>query len=222
MRSDVLTNGSSYPALTLTVNVAANAASSVTNTAEVSGGSDMVYTNNTSADITTIVPAIPAPTVVSYQVLTGTQSYDLVVSSRVRLPWTAITGIRVKFSTVITAATAASLSGLSASAISGVGTDTLTWTFASPLALGNVSTSLAGTGPAAISGPGGPLTTYNRNFKVLPGDFNDDGIVNASDTTGVNNARAVAYNVLADINGSGAVDPVDVNLVRSRIGTSLP
>jgi len=37
-RSDVLTAGSSYPALTLTVSVAANAPASVTNTATVSGG----------------------------------------------------------------------------------------------------------------------------------------------------------------------------------------
>ena len=222
MRTDALANGSSYPALTLTVNVAANAASSVTNIAEVSGGSDMVLTGNTSSDITTIVPALPAPTVVSYQVLNGTQSYDLVGSSRVRLPWTAITAIRVRFSTVITTATAASLSGLSATAVSGVGTDTLTWTLASPLPLGNVSTSLAGTGPAAISGPGGPLTTYNRNFKVLPGDFNDDGVVNSPDMTAVNNARVAAYNVLADINGSGAIDITDVTLVRARIGTVLP
>lgn len=221
-RNDALANGASFPALTLTVNVAGNAPSSVTNTAEVSGGSDMVYNNNTSSDATTIVPVLPAPTVVSFQVLFGTQSYELIGSPRVRLPWNTITGIRVKFSTVITAATTGSLTGLTATSFSGLNTDTLTWTLSGPLTRANFTTSLLGAGGGAISGPGGPLTTYNRAFKVLPGDVTDDGVVNSSDIVTVNNARSAAYNVLADIDGSSVIDLVDVNLVRARVGTTLP
>ena len=53
-RSDVLPGGTSYPAITLTVNVAANAPAAVTNTATVSGGGQTNTTNDTAADPTVI------------------------------------------------------------------------------------------------------------------------------------------------------------------------
>jgi uncharacterized repeat protein (TIGR01451 family) len=56
-RSDVLANGASYPGLTLTVDVGANAPASVTNTASVSGGGEINTANDTANDPTTIVPA---------------------------------------------------------------------------------------------------------------------------------------------------------------------
>ena len=54
-RSDALLPGKSYPAITLTVNVASNAASSVINIAAVSGGGESNTTNDTATDVTTIV-----------------------------------------------------------------------------------------------------------------------------------------------------------------------
>jgi uncharacterized repeat protein (TIGR01451 family) len=54
-RSDVLAAGSSYPVITLTVDVAANAPASVTNTASVSGGGETDTNNNTASDPTTII-----------------------------------------------------------------------------------------------------------------------------------------------------------------------
>jgi len=53
-RSDTLAAGSSYPAITLTVNVASNAPSQVTNSATVSGGTGSPATSN---DATTTNPA---------------------------------------------------------------------------------------------------------------------------------------------------------------------
>lgn len=53
-RSDALAVGSAYPPITVTVNVAANAPASVTNTATVSGGGDTNSANNTANDPTTI------------------------------------------------------------------------------------------------------------------------------------------------------------------------
>jgi uncharacterized repeat protein (TIGR01451 family) len=50
-RSDVLDVGSSYPPITLTVDVARDAPAAVTNIATVSGGGDSTPANNTSADI---------------------------------------------------------------------------------------------------------------------------------------------------------------------------
>ncbi|MGB7218885.1 MAG: LamG-like jellyroll fold domain-containing protein, partial [Vicinamibacterales bacterium] len=59
-RSDALGVGLSYPAITLTVSVAANAPASVTNTAAVSGGGETNTTNNSVANPTTINPP-PVP-----------------------------------------------------------------------------------------------------------------------------------------------------------------
>jgi len=53
-RSDMLAASASYPAITLTVNVASNAPTSVTNTATVSGGGEVITTNDTATDVTTI------------------------------------------------------------------------------------------------------------------------------------------------------------------------
>ncbi|MGH7970176.1 MAG: right-handed parallel beta-helix repeat-containing protein, partial [Limisphaerales bacterium] len=56
-RSDALAAASSYPAITLTVNVANNAPASVTNTATVSGGEELNTTNDVANDVTAIVQA---------------------------------------------------------------------------------------------------------------------------------------------------------------------
>jgi uncharacterized repeat protein (TIGR01451 family) len=53
-RTDALASGASYPAITLTVNVAANAAASVTNIATVAGGGELNTANDTFMDVTTI------------------------------------------------------------------------------------------------------------------------------------------------------------------------
>ena len=50
----MLAAGASYPLITLAVSVASNAPASVTNTAAVSGGGDVVAGNNTATDPTTI------------------------------------------------------------------------------------------------------------------------------------------------------------------------
>lgn len=51
-RADVLNGGASYPAITLTVNVASNVGGTVTNTATVSGGGELNTTNDTASDPT--------------------------------------------------------------------------------------------------------------------------------------------------------------------------
>jgi uncharacterized repeat protein (TIGR01451 family) len=53
-RSDTLAPGASYPAISLSVAVAANAASSITNTASIEGGAETNITNNNASDPTTI------------------------------------------------------------------------------------------------------------------------------------------------------------------------
>jgi uncharacterized repeat protein (TIGR01451 family) len=56
-RNDALAAAGSYAAITLTVDVAANAPASVTNTATVSGGGETNAANNTATDPTTIIAA---------------------------------------------------------------------------------------------------------------------------------------------------------------------
>ncbi len=56
-RSDALAAGGSYPAITLTVNVATNAPSGVANTATVSGGGEINTANDTASDVAGVVPA---------------------------------------------------------------------------------------------------------------------------------------------------------------------
>lgn len=53
-RADVLGAGSSYPVITLTVDVATNAPSTVTNMASVSGGGETNTSNNTASDPATV------------------------------------------------------------------------------------------------------------------------------------------------------------------------
>jgi uncharacterized repeat protein (TIGR01451 family) len=62
-RSDALAASSSYPAITLVVNVAANAPASVTNVAAVSGGGETNTANDTASDVTTINVTSTAPSI---------------------------------------------------------------------------------------------------------------------------------------------------------------
>ena len=57
-RSDALAAGAAYPAITLNVNVAANAPASVTNSVTVTGGGELNTANDTATDLTTIIPAV--------------------------------------------------------------------------------------------------------------------------------------------------------------------
>jgi uncharacterized repeat protein (TIGR01451 family) len=61
-RNDALAAGASYPAITLTVNVASDAAGNLVNTASVSGGGDASPANNATADGTVVDPPASIPT----------------------------------------------------------------------------------------------------------------------------------------------------------------
>jgi len=171
-----------------------------------------------------IVIDTTSPTVVSFKVLFGTQSYDVIGSARNRLPW-QITGIQVVFSKVIATGNVNSLTGVTTTGFSGLGTNTLTWTI-NPISVASVSAVLKGTGADALKDAAGNAlgggSDFTQNFKVLLGDFNDDGVVNSPDTVSVYGATAQPYNILADLNGDGVVNINDVNLARSRLGTAQP
>ena len=70
------------------------------------------------------------------------------------------------------------------------------------------------------------IATFTRRLDVLPGDFNDDGVVNAQDAVGVRNEylflNGASPTTFGDINGDGTVDINDFNAVRRFLGARLP
>jgi hypothetical protein len=68
------------------------------------------------------------------------------------------------------------------------------------------------------------MATYTRQLDVLPGDVNDDGVVNTTDGVLIlrNETPAHAYNVIYDVNGDGSVNTLDFTMYRPKIGTVLP
>lgn len=84
-RTDVLASGKSYPAITVTVNVAANAPGLLTNTATVTGGGNKDNVDNTAQDVTTVIVTGPDPAVAMTHVpLVQGQStiYTITVTNR--------------------------------------------------------------------------------------------------------------------------------------------
>ena len=163
-RSDVLAIGSAYPVITLTVNVAANAATSVINTATVSGGSDANAVNNTASDPTTVTAVPPDLSIAKSHVGSFSQgqtgaSYAITVTNIGSGPSSGVV-------TVVDTLPA----GLTATAISGTGWTctlaTLTCTRSDVLAIGlafpvitvtvNVAANAAAsvTNTATVSGGG--------------------------------------------------------------------
>ncbi|HEX4607562.1 MAG TPA: Ig-like domain-containing protein, partial [Urbifossiella sp.] len=99
--------------------------------------------------------------------------------------------------------------------ISGSGTTTLTITLAKPVSNPDRLTVTFGNARVAA---------YSRRLDILPGDTNDDGVVNTTDGGLIlnNQTPAHAYQSAYDFDGNGAVNTTDFNLYRPRIGTVLP
>jgi hypothetical protein len=191
-----------------------------------SGGPYTVTATVTSTTVTTSPGGFSltntmSPQVVSYRVDFGASSYNLVGASRTaHLPWT-VSAITVVFTEPIASANASSLSGISATGFSGLGTNTMTWTFAG-ITNATLSTTLAGSGPNAIKDASGNALAggagFSQAFSVLYGDFTGDGSVLANDGAGVNTATKTAYNQFADLNGDGVVNLTDVSIARAQLG----
>ncbi len=164
-----------------------------------------------------------APTVLEYEVVFGVDNltYNLIGSTRYDLPW-QITGIEVVFSEPIATADVHSLTGLSTTGLSGLGTNTLIWSI-NTLTIGKFATSLLNSGLDAIKDAAGNSLAgaFDQNFNVLYGDFTDEGYVNSADLLAIYNAISQSYNIFADLNGDGVVNKTDVQIAQSRLGTHL-
>jgi Bacterial Ig domain/Dockerin type I domain len=136
------------------------------------------------------------------------------------LPWLNINKLSVTLSSAATlspgdvSVTGSTVANYGPVTISGSGTS-YTITFAQPIsAVDRVTVTI---GNAII-------TTYTRRLDVLPGDTNDDGVVNTTDMVLIRSqfGATTATNLASDINGSGTVDVTDFNAGRALIGTALP
>ena len=70
------------------------------------------------------------------------------------------------------------------------------------------------------------IAPFTRRLDVLPGDVNDDGVVNVQDLVAIRNQMlgllGAVPTIFGDINGDGTVDINDYTAVRELIGTTLP
>ena len=141
------------------------------------------------------------------------------------LPWMGINSIAITLSAPATlAAGDVSVTGITVAnygpvTVSGSGTNYVL-TFAQPInAADRVTVSI---GNATIG-------TFTRRLDVLPGDVNDDGVVNVQDLvivrdgyTGFGDPSLLPPIIFLDVNGDGVVSVADLNVVRSKVGTQLP
>ena len=137
------------------------------------------------------------------------------------LPWYGINKLQITLSAAETlspgdvSATGINVANYGPVSISGSGTS-YTITFAQAITTADrVTVTIGNAG----------IATFTRRLDVLPGDANDDGVVNAQDLVVVRNDFAsigAIYNIFDDINGDGVVDINDTNLVGRFVGKRLP
>jgi hypothetical protein len=169
------------------------------------------------------------PSVRKYLVRYGSRWYDLTAGPRIDLPW-KVTALRTVFDEPVMIGTPASLTGLTATRLTGLRTTTLTWTLAAPIVKGSFNTGLASAGTDAVRDAAGNLANpFAQAFNVLWGDVNGDHVVDALDEAGVRAHLAgpfqlgtVTFDPFADLSGDGLVSLIDVGTARVRKGATLP
>jgi hypothetical protein len=206
-------------------------AGSYTVTASVLGTSSPASFSLTN--VAAVTPPVTAATVTGISVLWGSQSAALVIPSttggallpagRVTdIPWLGIDVLQITLSKAETL-TASDIALYSARGIKyqvvGVSSNGTSYALFLSRAI-NASDRIT----LAIAGSG--ITRFTGQLNVLPGDFNDNGVVNRQDyydvraeELGLGPASSLIF---ADINGSGTISKKDLNLVRQRFGLRLP
>ena len=211
---------------TLTFTPAANSFGSATITVTVSdnSGSTSVQFTVTVDQVAATVNAVSADwgTSGTIALQTAADGLRLLPAGRnTDLPWYGINKLQIALSqpeslspgdVSVTGITVANYGPVT---ISGSGTN-YTITFAQAITTADrVTVTIGNAG----------IATYTRRLDVLPGDVNDDGVVNATDLVLTRNnfaALGAVYNIFYDINGDGTVDVNDVNLEARFVGKKLP
>lgn len=194
-RSNALNAGNSYPAITLTVNVAANAAASITNTATVSGGGDGNGGNNTANDPTTVNPSGGGSGKDVSITKTHTGNFTL---GQVGATYTiTVTNIGTQATSGLVNVTDTLPTGLTATAVSGAG-----WSC-------NTSAGIqclrAGAIAAGASTP--PITLTVNVAANAPGQVtNVASVTITGDTNLANNTASDLTTIIGGVGGGGTPD----------------
>ncbi|HVS82196.1 MAG TPA: hypothetical protein VHE60_10720, partial [Pyrinomonadaceae bacterium] len=199
-RSDALAAGASYPAITLTVNVANNAAASVTNSVSVSGGGEIITTNDTATDPTTVTQ-LPDLTIAKSHSGNFTQgqvgaTYSITATN---------SGFAATSGTVTVTDTLPA--GLTATAISGTGwicvLGTLTCTRNDALAAGASYPVITLTVDVSLTAPG----SVTNSAAVSGGGENNALNNTANDLTTINAAAPPSISLFKSVSPGGAQIP---------------
>ncbi|HVQ37290.1 MAG TPA: hypothetical protein VMS31_07150 [Pyrinomonadaceae bacterium] len=199
-RSDALAAGSSYPVITLTVTVANNAASNVTNSVSVSGGGQTNTSNDTATDPTTI-NQLPDLTITKSHTGNFTQgqvgaTYSLTATN---------SGFAATIGTVTVTDTLPA--GLTATAISGTGWScvlgTLTCTRSDALAIGASYPVITLTVNVSLSAP----ASVTNSASVSGGGQANTGNDTANDPTTINAATPPSISLVKSVSPGGTQIP---------------
>ncbi len=233
-------NGTTPIGTPVTVNVAAGAASAVyvlpagtpdgpyTIQAVYNGTPDLSGSSDTSHQLTVTGPYISvsansvqwgSETVALYTATDGVRL--LPMGRNTDLPWFNINQITITLSqSAVVNPGDVSVTGITGGnygpvTITGSGTSNITITFAKVIANADRVTLTIGNAQ---------IIPYTRRLDVLPGDVNDDGVVNTTDGLYIlyNETPAHPYQAIYDMNGDGSVNMADFTLYRPKIGTVLP
>jgi VCBS repeat-containing protein len=181
--------------------------------------------NTDTATVSLTLADTAAPKVQAVRVYYGpAASVDLKMLTRSVLSWENITRVDIVFTEAVDVdagdLTLAALGGGSVTTTFGgfnATTRTATWTFGA-LAKDRYSLRLSGTVQDLAGNALG--ADWARSFAVLPGDFDGNGVVNATDVSGVKGQKGKA-NANADINGDGVVNDADTARVTANLGQRL-
>ena len=222
-RSDALGAGASYLAITVTVNVASNAAASLTNQASVSGGTSAPAN---ASDPTTVIP-LPILSIASTHSGSFTQgqtgaTYNLTVSNSAAAGPTS--GTVTVTDTLPAGLTATAIGGTGWSCILG----TLTCTRSDALGAGasylaiTVTVNVASNATASLTNQasvsGGGSATANASdpttiTHLTTCNVNGLGSTNVADVQTIINEALGVMPAVNDLNGDGVVNLVDVQIV---------
>jgi hypothetical protein len=146
----------------------------------------------------------------------------LPVGRNTDLPWLNVSSISLTLSSTATllpgdvSVTGVTVANYGPVTISGSGTN-YTITFGQKVSVADRVT---------VSVSNAAIAPFVRRLDILPGDVNDDGLVDSRDVVLIRN-QVLGFNgavptTFGDINGDGVVDMTDYNLARQRVGTRLP
>lgn len=136
------------------------------------------------------------------------------------LPWLGIDRIVVSFNQPA----ALTASEVTLSSARGIKYGPVTITGSSTMDIITLSRPIMKSDRVTVVIAGLGIVTYTRRLDVLPGDFNDSGVVNCTDVRGVRREmRGVTpMTVFGDVLGDGRVDRRDYKAERKLVGTRLP